>query len=276
MILVTGATGTVGRLLVDLLDTAGAPVRAVSRDPDAAGLPARVEVVADPGAALDGVTSIFLNPRAVGATAVDLLDLAARKGVKQVVALAAINVDDDPGRQPSRHRGDLNRETEAAAVDSGLDWVSLRPTEFAGNAIGLWGTQIRAGDVVRGPYADAASAPIDERDVAGVAARALLGEVAPGTRLVLTGPRSLTQRERVAVIGEVLGRPLVLQEVPPEAARGALVGQGFPAAFADAFLAMQAAAVGHPAPTTDVVAEVLGRPAHSFADWVTEHVEVFR
>jgi uncharacterized protein YbjT (DUF2867 family) len=284
MILLTGATGTIGRLLLPLLDGAGEAVRAVSRDPARAGLPSGVDVVgADPArpagmaAALAGATSIFLNPRAVGTAAVELLDLAARAGVKRVVVLSAINVEDDPARQPSRFRGDLNRETEAAAVGSGLEWVSLRPTEFAGNAAGLWGGQVRAtGAVALLPYPDSASAPIDERDVAAVAARALFGEVPPGSRLVLTGPRSLTRAEQVATIGEVAGRPLEVREVPPAAARAALLGQGFPAGFADALLAMQAAAVGHPAPTTTTVAEVLGRRARTFAEWVADHVDAFR
>jgi uncharacterized protein YbjT (DUF2867 family) len=283
MILLTGATGTIGRLLLPLLDGAGEAVRAVSRDPDRAGLPSGVDVVgADPtrpagmAAALAGARSIFLNPRAVGTAAVELLDLAGRAGVKRVVVLSAINVDDDPACQPSRFRGDLNRETEAAAVGSGLEWVSLRPTEFAGNAAGLWGGQVRAGGAVAVPHPDSASAPVDERDVAAVAARALLGDVPPGSRLVLTGPRSLTRAEQVATIGEVIGRPLVLREVAPAAARAALLGQGFPAGFADALLAMQAAAVGRPAPTTTTVAEVLGRPARTFAEWVADHVDAFR
>jgi uncharacterized protein YbjT (DUF2867 family) len=277
MILVTGATGTIGRLLVHLLAAAGEPVRAVSRDLGRAGLPAGVDVVAaDRPDMFDGVSSVLLNPRAVGTTAAELLELAAAAGVRRVVALAAINVDDDPARQPSRFRGDLNREVEAAAVASGLEWVSLRPTEFTGNAAGLWAGPILAGDVVPAPYALSESAPIDERDVAAVAARALVGEIAPGSRLVLTGPRSLTKAEQVATIGEVLGRPLVLREVPPEAARAALLGQGFPAGFVEALLAMQAAAVGRPAPTTTTVADVLGRPAYTFAEWTADHVDAFR
>jgi uncharacterized protein YbjT (DUF2867 family) len=265
MILVTGATGTIGRLLVHLLAAAGEPVRAVSRDLGRAGLPAGVDVVAaDRPDMFDGVSSVLLNPRAVGTTAAELLELAAAAGVRRVVALAAINVDDDPARQPSRFRGDLNREVEAAAVASGLEWVSLRPTEFTGNAAGLWAGPILAGDVVPAPYALSESAPIDERDVAAVAARALVGEIAPGSRLVLTGPRSLTKAEQVATIGEVLGRPLVLR------------GQGFPAGFVEALLAMQAAAVGRPAPTTTTVADVLGRPAYTFAEWTADHVDAFR
>jgi uncharacterized protein YbjT (DUF2867 family) len=283
MILVTGATGNVGRILVDLLDGAGAPVRAVSRSPHTAGLPTRVDVVAGdparPGTVIDalqGVSAIVLNPRAVADAAPELLALAASRGVRQVVVLSAINADDDPARQPSRYRGDRNKETEDAAVASGLDWVVLRPSVFAANTLGLWGTAIRRGDVVHGPFAEAASAPIHERDIAGVAARALLGAVPSGTRLDLTGPQSLTQRQMVTTLGEMLHRPLRYHEIPPDAARDAMVGRGFPAPFADAYLAMQADTVGRPARTTTTITEVLGRPAATFAAWVAEHVDAFR
>jgi uncharacterized protein YbjT (DUF2867 family) len=283
MILVTGATGNVGRTLVDLLDGAGAPVRAVSRSPHTAGLPTRVDVVAgDPARpetivdALQGVSAIFLNPRAVAGAAPELLALAAEHGVKQVVVLSAINVEDDLVRQPSRYRGDRNRETEDAAVASGLDCVVLRPSVFATNTLGLWGAAIRRGDVVHGPYAESASAPIHERDIAAVAARALLGDIPAGTRLDLTGPQSLTQQQMITTLGEMLHRPLHFQEVPPETAREAMVGQGFPDAFADAYLAMLAAAVGRPARTTAAITEVLGRPAAPFASWVAQHVDAFR
>jgi uncharacterized protein YbjT (DUF2867 family) len=283
MILVTGATGNVGRRLVGLLDDAGAPVRAVSRSPHTAALPARADVVAgDPARpetmrdALRGVSAIFLNPRAVADSAPELLALAAGQGVRQVVVLSAINVEDDPARQPSRYRGDRNRETEAAAVASGLDWVALRPSVFAANTLGVWGPAIRSGNLVHGPYAEATSAPVHERDIAAVAARALLGDVPSGTRLDLTGPQSLDQREMIATFAELLHRPLHYQEVAPGMARDAMVGQGFPVAFADAYLAMLAAAVGHPARTTTTVDDILGRPATTFAAWVAEHVDAFR
>jgi len=283
MILVTGATGNVGRVLVHLLDDAGAAVRAVSRSPHAAGLPARVDVVgSDPARpetvidAFGGVSAIFLNPRAVGGAAPGLLALAAEHGVKQVVVLSAINAEDDPARQPSRYRGDRNKETEDAAIASGLEWVAVRPSVFAANTLGLWGAAIRRGDVVHGPFAEAASAPIHHRDVAAVAARALLGDVPSGTRLDVTGPQSLTQQQMITTLGDVLHRPLRFQEVPPEPARDAMVAQGFPVAFADAYLAMLAGTVGRPARTTATVTEVLGRPAATFASWVAEHADAFR
>ena len=86
-------------------------------------------------------------------------------GVTKLVALSAINADDDFSRQPSRFRGDRNKEVEQLAVDSGLAWVSLRPTVFATNFAGMWAAQIRAGDVVAGPYAAASTAPIVESDI---------------------------------------------------------------------------------------------------------------
>jgi uncharacterized protein YbjT (DUF2867 family) len=274
-ILVTGATGNVGRPLTELLSLEGAEVRALTRNPQAAGLPAGVEVVTTVSS-LRGVTSVFLNPRAVGKAAGELLALAREHGVRRVVTLSAINVDDDVADQPSRYRGDFNKEVEDAVTGCGLEWVSLRSTMFATNTIGLWAAQIRAGDLVHGPYAASAWAPIHERDLAGVGAHALLTDELVGQRLVLTGPQSLIQVDMVAIIGEVLGRSLGYQEIPPEAAKQGLVERGFPAGFADAYLALQAKAVGQPALTTNEVEKILDRPALSFAQWVTDNKEAFQ
>ena len=117
MILITGATGNIGRPLVTKLLARGAEVRAISRQPKTAGLPDGAEVVeADPSRPdslqgyFDGATTIFLNARAVQTTASEVLTLAKRAGVARAVALAATNVDEDHSRQPSRWRGDLNAE----------------------------------------------------------------------------------------------------------------------------------------------------------------------
>lgn len=200
-----------------------------------------------------------------------MLALAREQGVRRVVVLSAVNVDEDPDRQPSRFRGDLNKETEDAVVGSGLDWVSLRPTVFAANLLGLWGAQLRAGDVVRGPYAGATSAPIHELDIAAVAARALVDEELTGRKLVLTGPESLTQAELVESIGVALHRPLRFAEVPPDAARQAMTEHGLPERFATAFLQLQAATVGQPALITGEVAKVLGRAALPIGRWAADH-----
>ena len=238
MLLVTGATGTIGRPLIDALLNQGAKVRAITHNPHAAGLPAEVEVVeaelARPDTIapfLEDVTALFLHPRAVGLAGGELLGLARERGVRRVVALSATNVDDPLDQQPSRYQGDRNKEVEDAAVASGLALVSLRASSFAANTLRTWGAQTRAGDVVRYPYANFAEALIHERDLAEVIAHALHSDdlaARRGRRLELTGPQSLTHQQLVATIGEVLGRSLRYQELPPEVASRAWSSRAFP------------------------------------------------
>jgi uncharacterized protein YbjT (DUF2867 family) len=283
MIVVTGATGTVGRPLVALLKDRGVTVRAVTRSTAAGTLPAGVEAVTADltrpeslAPALEGVSALFVHPRAVGENAGKLLALAAEQGVRRVVALSATNVDDDPAYQPSRLNGDRNKEVEDAVAGSGLPWVAVRANSFATNSIGMFGAQVRAGDVIRGPYANFAEALIHESDLAAVIANALLDDDLDGRRIPVTGPQSLTHEKLVAVIGEVIGRPLRFEEVPPEAAARGLVAHGFPEAFVAALMARYARGAGQPALVTDEVEQILGRPARTFAEWVADHADAFR
>jgi uncharacterized protein YbjT (DUF2867 family) len=277
MILITGATGNVGRPLVTQLLARGAKVRAISRHPDTAGLPYGAEVVdADPSrpesldGCFDGVTAIFLNARAIKTAASKVLALAKRAGVVRAVALAAGNVDEDHVRQPSRWRGDFNAELEQAVIASGLEWVSLRPNEYASNFLGLWAPQLRNGNVIRAPYGASQHAPIDERDIAAVAVEALLTDRLLGQKVPLTGPRSQSARELADTLAEAL------EEVPPELARQAMLAQGFPEGFVTGYLLLQADAVDRPALVTHTVGEILGRPATDFATWAADHAESFR
>ena len=274
-VLVTGATGNVGRPLVTLLADAGAKVRAVTRRPDLLTFPAGVDVVASASAGLGGADAVFLNSRALGDDLATVVKRARSEGVTRLVALSAINADDDFSLQPSRFRGDRNKEAEQLAVDAGLEWVSLRPAAFATNVAGMWSAQLQAGDVVRGPYASASMAPIVERDIAAVAAQALLTDDLNGRRIALTGPQAFTNAELVDVIGAVLDRPLHYHEVPPEIVRQQFVGLGFPAAFADSYIAYLAVTIDTPAVVTHEVETILGRPAESFANWVADHRALF-
>lgn len=146
---------------------------------------------------------------------------------------------------------------------------------FASNFAGMWAAQIRAGDVVSGPYAQAATAVIAEADIAAVAAVALRTDDLTGRRIPLTGPQSLTNTELVATIGAVLGRDLRYAELPPAAVRERFAAIGFPAAFADAYLGLLEAGVGRPAVVTDDVPAILGRPATPFGQWVRQNQSLF-
>lgn len=274
-ILVTGATGNVGRPLVARLVKASAEVRAVTRNPDTAEFPDGVHVESSAADGLAGASAVFLNSRALGDELADVVSLARRAGVTRLVALSAINADDDFSRQPSRFRGDRNKEVEQLAVDSGLEWVSLRPTVFATNFVGMWSPQIKGGDVVSGPYASASTAPIAESDIAAVAAQALLTDDLVGQKIPLTGPAAFTNSELVEIIGSVLDRPLRYQEVAPEFVRERFIGVGFAAEFADAYIAFLAATTAKPAVVTHEVEKILGRPAEPFAQWVADHRGLF-
>jgi uncharacterized protein YbjT (DUF2867 family) len=274
-IVITGATGNVGWPLVAELVAAGAEVRAVSRHPKSAGLPAEVKVFDTAASAIPGATAVFLNSRALQGEMASVVAQARQQGGIRLVALSAINADDDLSRQPSRYRGDRNREVDQLAAGSGLPWVSLRPSVFATNFTGMWSGQIRAGDVVNGPYAAASSAPIVEADIAAVAARALLSDDLLGQRIPLTGPQALTNTEMVEIIGSVLHRDLRYHEIQADLVRQRFVSLGFPAEFGAAYVEMLATTVDRPAEVTDNIEKILGRPAVTFEQWVRDHTSLF-
>jgi uncharacterized protein YbjT (DUF2867 family) len=92
----------------------------------------------------------------------------------------------------------------------------------------------------------------------------------------MTGPQSLTREEMVAIVGNVIGRPLRYQEIPPAAARMDMIVRGMPESIVDTMLSMWARSQGQPAiVVADETAEALRRPPHTFAEWVTEHAGAF-
>jgi uncharacterized protein YbjT (DUF2867 family) len=274
-ILITGATGNVGGQVLSQLTATGAQVRVLVRNPEAARLPPQVEVVRGDltlpetlDACFDGIDSVFLVWTAPPATVAAVLERIA-KSVQRIVFLSAPLKTAHPFfQQPNPVRA-MVEQIEQLIETSGLDWTFLRPGMFAGNARHWWAPQIRAGDVVRWPYLSVPTAPIDERDIAAVAVRALCEDGHAGEEYVLTGPQSLTQLEQVSTIGRVIGRPLQVEEISPEEARREL---RIPALLLDAW----AAAIGQPAFVTSTVAEITCRPARTFLDWATDHTSEFR
>jgi uncharacterized protein YbjT (DUF2867 family) len=221
-ILISGATGSIGGQVISQLPSRGLQVRALVRSSNATGLPPHVEVVQGDltrpetlNQALDGVETMFLVWVA-GADAVAPALQQIAKRVRRIVLLSAPLKTPHPLFQqpnPSRARAEL---VERLIETSGLDWTFLRPGMFALNALGWWAPQIRAGDVVRRPYLDVPTAPIDERDIAAVAVRTLCEDAHSAAEYVLTGPQSLSQYEQIATIGSVLGRSLRIEEISSE------------------------------------------------------------
>jgi uncharacterized protein YbjT (DUF2867 family) len=164
---------------------------------------------------------------------------------------------------------------EEATKASGLPWTILRCAEFDSNAL-AWAPQIRATGVVRGAYGDAATSPIHNRDVAAVSALALVDPRHAGQTYVLTGPQSLTQRDRVSLVGAAIDKAVSWVEMPPEQIREAMLAQGLPADVPDRLLGYLASLGQQPGPSSDDVEHLLRRPALTFAEWAVEHAAAFR
>ncbi len=136
--------------------------------------------------------------------------------------------------------------------------------------------QIRQGGVVRGAYGDAATSSVHERDIAAVAASALVRPAHAGHCYVLAGPQSLTQRDKVRLIGEAIGTGLSFQEISPQQVRRAMITQGFPEEIPDRLLGSLAHHVKRPGLSSDTVQQVLGRPVLTFAQWAGDHATAFQ
>ena len=279
-ILVTGATGRIGRLVVDELLHTGASVRALARRPEDAALPANVEVVAGDFAvptsldrALDGVATVFLVWTTTPATAADVIARIASRTRRVVYLSAPLRTAHPFFQQPNPMR-DLHAEIERLLANADMDVTVIRPGMFSSNALHWWAPQIQRGDVVRWPYADVETAPIDERDVAAVVSRTLREPRHAGGDYVLTGSESLSQAEQVHAIGDAIGRPLRYDELSPDEFRRDSDGT-WPPGVADMLLDAWHAARGHTAFMTSAVSEVTGSPPRTFHQWAVENAAAF-
>ena len=280
-VLVIGATGRIGRGVVDRLLDAEVPVRALTRRSEAAAtLPANVEVVTGDltvpeslDAGLRGVGAVFLvwtAPPATAPAVVERLALHARR----VVYLSSPHQTAHPFFQQPNPMAVLHAGIERLIAAAGLESTIIRPGMFASNVVYWWATAIRAGGAVRWPYGAAETAPVDDRDVSAVAARTLSQEGHVGGDYVLTGPESLSQAEQVSIIGDVLGRPIDFEELSPDEFRRETEGN-WPRPVVDMLLTAWGATMGRPAFITSTVSDILGSPPRSFRDWVADHAAAF-
>ncbi|MEQ7009807.1 NAD(P)H-binding protein [Actinopolymorpha sp. B17G11] len=287
-ILVTGATGKVGRNVVTQLLDAGVSVRALTRHPDAAGLPAGASVVEGDLSApetfagsLEGVSAAFLVwPFLTADAAPGVLEALVKNRVRRVVYLSASGVRRERARQSdpiTQFHADLERLIEDAGLDGpdGPEWTFLRAGGFASNDLG-WAVQIHEEGVVRAPFGDAGRSVIHERDIAAVAAHTLTHPDHRGKTYVLTGPETLTTRERVRIVGGAIGRSLRFEEISSEDARAQYLADGWPVSVVDGMLHAHAEMVTAPEQVTSAVEDLTGAPALTYRQWAIDHADDFR
>ena len=275
-VLVTGATGLIGRHVVAGLVAAGvADVRALSRTPEAVCLPPGVEVVEGdlvvPGslaAALDGVTALHLA--CLVPAVEDVLARAVGAGCERVVTLSSASA---PWERPAPRESRFYLRIEEAAEQCGAEWVHVRPCGMMTAALD-WADEVRAGTVRRG-WGDSLYPHVDERDVADVAVAALLGRVPSGSRLTLTGPEAISPRQQVAALAAAIGRDIGFVELTPADAMARYRADGWDDDSIEIERIVWEKGLANPPRVRNTVEQTLAREARTFADWALDHRAAF-
>jgi uncharacterized protein YbjT (DUF2867 family) len=269
-ILVTGATGNVGRHVVNQLVKSGQHVRALSRNPAAANLLDGVEVVYGDLTmpetlvpALKEVSGIYLMTSSAGGTPLqtgnEIIELASKAGVRRIAILW------------SGEKGSVERAAEA----SGLAWTLIHPyCEFMSNTL-AWTESIRTESAVREPFGDSPNAIIHESDVAAVAVAALTEEGHAGKTYVVTGPEALAPRDKVRIIGEALGRKIGFSELTKVQARERMKKSGVSEDMIEYVLKWHENLPKEAYTVVQTVKEVTGQQPRTFAQWVADHIQDF-
>lgn len=268
-ILVTAATGKAGRHVVDQLLQRGQTVRALTRDPADALLPAGVEVVAGdltvPDSlvpAVEGVDAVHLivdGDHETLRTGPQIAELFERAGVRRV----SILWNGSPG------------PVEEAIAARDLAWTRLEANDFMANAL-AWRDEIGGDGVVREAYADVPVAIVHEADVGAVAAAVLTSDGHAGKTYVVSGPQPLSIRERVATIASALGREVGFEELTDAQARARWRAAGHSEELIELLASWHSSPPPAARTAVDTVKRVTGRPPRTFAQWAREHAAAFR
>ena len=276
--LITGATGVVGRHIVNKLLAMRADVHALSRKPEGANLPGEVQVFRGDLASGDLEEGIFKDVKAIFLFPAfgDLkpfLGKAKAGGVEHIVLLsslaAAAEFPRDLDSPSYRHHRGIERIVEA----SDIPYTLLRPGSFANNLL-FWSYSIKTTRSVLGPYPQSAQALIHEQDVADVAVTALTTDGHEGATYALTGPESLTQADQLRTIGAAIGKELAYQVITPEQFTQSM-SQFMPADIIKMMLNYWSDTVGQPEVVRHTVEQITGRPGLTLARWAADHASDF-
>ena len=280
MILITGASGNIGRELIPLLLEIGQPIRVLVRDErKVAHLDAHVErIVGDLDKpetllpAVKGVKGIFLVTYETRQD-ISVIEAAKWAGVQHIVKLSTLEATDHKIQV-----GKWHSEREELIRASGLDWTFLRPGMFMSNTIEWWAESIKGQNSVFFPGGKKGkAAPVDPRDVARVAAVALTEAGHDGQAYELTGSELFTIGEMVQVISRVLGKPIQYVDIPPIAAKLFMLKTGMDKTLVNALMEMLGSLRRNEAAfTTDFVQRLTGHPPRTFEAWCREHINAFR
>jgi len=283
MILVTGASGSVGKEVLRAVGKSGAKHRAMYRSAaEAAKRPPGTEtVIADfakketLSLALRGVESVYLVcspiPDLVELES-NVIDASVAAGVKHVVLNSALGAGDYDKSFPSWHR-----KVEDKLRGTRLSYTILRPNSFHQNVVSIFAPSIQAQGVFYGSMRDSRNSFIDVRDIAAVAARALSGGEHSGKIYELNGPEALNYTELAAKISKAAGREVKYVDIPMDAQRKAMLDQQMPEWLVTALLNLQQYYLNGKGGETDGLLEkLLGRAPITMDQFLAENAGEFR
>lgn len=280
MILVTSATGHIGKELIPQLHTTGQAIRVLVRDEKKVAYldPCIERAVGDLNnieslvSAMRGVDKVFLVTLDEQQD-INVIQAAKRTGIQHIVKLSTL--------EATEHKikiGKWHYEREELIRASGVDWTFLRPGMFMSNSIDWWAESIKGQGSVFFPGGKSGKvAPVDPRDVASVATLALTQPGHGGKTYALTGAGLFTIGEMVQVISQVLGKPIQYVDIPPLAAKLFMLKSGMDKALVNALMEMLSSLrKNEGAIMTDTIQQLLGRPSRTFEEWCRERVDAFR
>lgn len=281
MIVVTGATGNIGKALVEQLAASGAKYRVVARDPAKASKSGGEVVkgdLSDPKsleAAFKGADELFLLAAAgpdMSKMEKNAIDAAKKAGVKHVVLLSTAGADEkSPVKLAQWHAA-----SEKALKDSGLKWTILQPNYFMQNLFSSAPT-IKGDGAFYAPLNDGKVAMVDARDIAAVAAKALTTGGHEGKTYYVSGPAALPFADLAAIFTKKLGKTVKYVNVPPADFKKSLLSAGIPEWFASDFVALYGAfAQNYGAQVSTTVKDVTGKPARDVESFIGENVSAFK
>lgn len=282
-ILVTGATGRVGKTVMDVLLKKGIPFRVSSREPEkifgSEKVPEGVTTVfADLDKpetlpkALEGIKRVFLYTKPEGVDG--FVKEAEKAGVEYVVLLSSGGVVMETKTKFVNVLREMHIKEENAFRNSSLKWTFLRPVGFSGNSLRYWQKPIKFQRAIKTAYPNTYTSSIHERDIAEVAVVALTTDKLIGATPLLTGPEALTVSHQIKTISDAIKQPISIELQTHEQAQ-AYLSQFVPAPILPTLLNVMKEFDGVPTPLTDEVEKITGHKPRSFAQWVQENVHEF-
>ncbi len=271
---VTGATGTVGKHIVDQLVKRGEKVRALTRNPEKREASAAIEWVKgdlkNPETfkeALQGIDGLYLigSTDKMGddelVTSPDIISLAEEAGVKKVV-LNAVYGDD---------------ELRDAIKNSSLEWAFVQAAGFMANALEMngWKEAIQARSVIKEPNLNKGSALIHEEDIARVVVTVLLENQHHAKTYSINGKEAITVAEQLDTLSNALSVPIVYQEQTLQEMKEELKRAGASEKEIAFYVEMTENTPEMGIVPNGLVEKLTGKSPKTFYQWVEEHKGLF-